>query len=136
MHRIQCKTLFDVTATGIKSYYKSAKLPITDNDGNIIKDETQWLYARNQQRNWETVNQVISLRTLPEQISLPVQQDGSWVFEFQVPSLYSIGDEQDPVKLLKEDANGVPMIVGLGEKPSMMPYLASQSNIWFELLQP
>ena len=131
---IECKTLFDITATGIKSYYKSARLPIVDNDGNKITNEKQWVYARNQQRNWETINQVISLRTLPENITTPTVSSGVWVFEFEVPSLQSLGHEEDPVKLLKDDVNGVPMIVNLTETSTLSPYLDDKTNIWFTVI--
>lgn len=131
---IECKTLFDITATGIKSYYKSARLPIVDNDGNKITNEKQWVYARNQQRNWETINQVISLRTLPENITTPTVSSGVWVFEFEVPSLQSLGHEEDPVKLLKDDVNGVPMIVNLTETSTLSPYLDDKTNIWFTVV--
>jgi hypothetical protein len=138
MVTIKCKTLFDITATGVRSYFKESRIPFQDQAGHFIKDMPSWTRSRNQQRNWETINQIISLRTLPEDITAPVKDRMIWQFEFSVPDLSSIGDSTDPVKLLKNDADGVPMILGLDEKENTIPYIVShgnQSNIWFELIK-
>ena len=136
MVTIKCRTQFDITATGVRSYFKESRIPFQDQAGNNIKDMQSWIRSRNQQRNWETINQIISLRTLPENITNPTQDKMCWQFEFSVPDLSSLGDSQDSVKLLKNDAAGVPMILGLDEQEVIVPYIISQdnqSNIWFEL---
>ena len=46
-----CKTLFDITATGVTGHYKSSRVPFRDSTGNNIENETTWNRARNQQRN-------------------------------------------------------------------------------------
>lgn len=136
-HRIQVTTRFDITATGVRSHYRDSVLPWTMSTGAVIRDQAGWNRARNQQRNWETMNQIISLRCLPERISEPRRQDDVWTFEFDVPNLESVAQEQDPVGWLRHDATGVPMITGLDERPvelAMLQALGAHANTWFELL--
>ena len=136
MIRIKCTTLFDITATGVRSYFKESRIPFVDDAGNQVNDMASWNRSRNQQRNWETVNQIISLRTLPENISLPRCEQQTWYFEFDVIDPSTVGDSGDPVKLLKGDAVGVPMIIGLEETKINDSYLIthdSKCNIWFDL---
>lgn len=137
-NKIRCRTLFDITATGVRSYFKESRIPFQDQAGNVIDNMPAWTRSRNQQRNWETLNQLISLRTLPENITNPTKDKMVWQFEFLVPDLSSLGDAQDPVKLLKNDADSVPMILGLDEQEVTVPYIIShgdQCNIWFELVK-
>lgn len=135
--RIKCITLFDITATGVRSHYKPSRLPFVDEQGNTVADIGAWNYSRNQQRNWETLNQLISLRALPEEISIPVEKviDGrkQWEFLFSIPSLESIELNSDPVGALLHDCKGVPMIIGLGETAGVDQILQGQVNIWFSL---
>ena len=42
-----------------------------DGAGNTINTQHDWMFARNQQRNWETVLQCMSLRTQPQHIQYP-----------------------------------------------------------------
>ena len=138
MTTVNCTTLFDITATGVRSNYKSSRIPFRDDTGNEIHDTGTWSRSRNQQRNWETVNQVISLRMLPEEITTPVQtnKDGvaAWTFSFAVPSIESIMINDNPVSALLHDCRSVPMILGLDESPGLEPVLDAESdepNIWF-----
>jgi len=61
--RILCRTLFDCSATGVTGHYRPSQVPFEDSAGNTIANQHDWMFARNQQRNWETLNQLISLRT-------------------------------------------------------------------------
>ena len=66
-----CKTLFDITATGVTGHYKSSRVPFQDLTGTSITNEISWNRARNQQRNWETITQLISLRTQISELQTP-----------------------------------------------------------------
>jgi hypothetical protein len=108
--KFQCRTLFDITATGITGHYRSVRLPMTDWAGNTIVTEDQWNRARNQQRNWETLTQIVSLRTQLFDLTDPVQDQDSWSFEFSVESASVFGSADDPTKVLIQDSHNVPML--------------------------
>jgi len=132
--KILCRTLFDCSHTGTTGRFNAGKLPYNDNVGNPIDDQDSWNYSRNQQRNWETLNQLISLRTQPYDVQVvPADQD-TWQFEFEVEHVDVYGSDNDLSVLLNE-CNGVPMIVELGEKLTRSATLittGSNQNIWFE----
>jgi len=131
--RIQCRTAFDITATGVRSHYRESRIPFQDDTGGSITDLVSWNRARNQQRNWETLNQIISLRCLPERISVPQRRDNLWTFDFEVPGLSSISAGDDDLGLLLQDADSIPMITGLDEPMGLDATLSPGHNIWFEL---
>lgn len=133
---ITCRTRFDITATGVRNHYKKERAPFQRENGEIITDREHWDRARNQQRNWETINQIISLRCLPERISEPRRDRDVWWFQFDVTTPAAIADNHDPVAFLKSDAQDVPMLVGLDETPGLPALLNTQgadANIWFVL---
>lgn len=135
--RIKCTTLFDITATGVKNRFHKSKLPFNDQAGQLIHNDVTWQHSRSQQCNWETINQIISLRTLPENITDPVCENSTWSFEFDVVDPSSIERGADPVAILKEDCNSVPMIVGLTENKttdSLLTATESTVNVWFEII--
>lgn len=127
-------TLVDITATG------------------ITKFTTQKELERNQQRNWETVQQILGLKT---QIFSLAQTNfkanikshhfgdnykGSheiWQFEFDVEydNLYKLDD--DPVAVLAQDFHQIPIVTGLTETaefPKGLFYSAGESkNVYFIL---
>lgn len=135
MIRVVCRTRFDITATGVKSNFNRNRIPFTDSSGTVIDDHSKWLRSRNKQRNWETVNQIIALRTLPVDISDPrltIDQSGKfWTFDFAVEQPSEISLDLDPVGSLKIDCQGVPMITGLDEDPHTESMLMSDINIYF-----
>ena len=130
--RIKCTTLFDITATGVKNRFHKSRLPFNDTTGKMITSDLEWQRSRNQQSNWETVNQVISLRTLPEDISNPQETNNHWTFEFTVVDPDTVHRVGDPVAALKDDCIGVPMALGLSESDNLDPLLMPSVNIWFE----
>ena len=80
--RIKCTTRFDITETGIRNRTYRANIELKDKTGQTITTHKDWQKSRNQQCNWETVNQVISLRTLPERISTPVYDSATATWSF------------------------------------------------------
>jgi hypothetical protein len=131
-----CQTLFDITATGITGHCKLGRMPFQDTTGQVIADEQLWNRARNQQRNWETITQILSLRTQLFNLSEPVQdQTGTrWMFKFETETAGVYGPDDDPVQVLRDDATGVPMLLNLNNNNEIAPVLithGSQQNIWF-----
>ena len=95
--KIQCRTLFDCSYTGITGHFRPSIIPFEDQTGRLINDQQDWNRARNQQRNWETIVQMISLRTQPMNISNTSVVDDVWEFSFEIetPGVYSAnGDIQ------------------------------------------
>jgi hypothetical protein len=133
MTRIKCTTVFDITATGTRGYHRSRPIPYRDQSGQDVSDDATWQRSRNQQRNWETINQVISLRTLPENISIPQRHDDVWSFEFNVPNINDVAWGADVVGALRFDANNVPMLVDLESRPrtQVICCYGDDANTWF-----
>lgn len=134
--RYVCQTLFDITPTGITGHFKSARIPFQDRAGQSIIDQNSWNRSRNQQRNWETLTQILSLRTQLFDITLPEKdiKGASWMFEFETEQQGVFGDMTDPVSVLRADAEGVPMLLDLNNRPDLVPVLRTQGpeqNIWF-----
>jgi hypothetical protein len=137
MIRVKCRTLFDITATGVVGHFKSSRVPFRDRAGQNIQNEIDWNRARNQQRNWETLTQLISLRTQIIDVVGPQKIDSEWEFEFgsETPDVY--GTPDDPVSVLREDSNGVPMIITLTTGDILATELITQGpdqNVWFNTM--
>lgn len=135
--RILCRTLFDCTCTGITGNFRVAQLPMQDQNENLITDQEHWNFSRNQQRNWETLLQMISLRALPTIVKYPTEINNEWSFEFEVetPGVYSATSDEKNTDALLNECAGIPMITGLSETTKLQPKLivqGSQQNIWFE----
>jgi len=130
--KIRCKTIFDITSTGVTGHYKPSRVPFVDRAGNNITDQRTWDRARNQQRNWETLTQLISLRTQVEYTSMPACVDNCWQFEFSVEIDHLFETDNDPLGILKKDCDGVPM---LAEQADVTPLIAVDNNIWFEIFE-
>lgn len=134
---IEVKTFFDCTPTGVVSHRRNHSIT-----------EEQWHFQRNQQRNWETLLQCISLRCQALNLQEPQWVEGTyeqatvkvWYFSFETDRDEIFADGNDPVGLLKADCHGVPMLVGLAESERelfLTPYLITSGdgcNIFFNLL--
>ena len=75
MIKIKVRTLFDITATGVTGHFKSSR--------HDFDSQESWNRARNQQRNWETLVQLLNLRTQIMEITVPVNDKDFWSFEFE-----------------------------------------------------
>jgi hypothetical protein len=120
--RVKITTKFDCTATGVTGHFR---------DGN----QAQWNRRRNQQRNYETLTQIIGLYTQPQNLSLPVydSDQGTWSFEFETEFEGIFRTGTDELGVLKQSCIGTPMITGLDEKDNLLPTLVPEQNIWFEI---
>jgi hypothetical protein len=132
--RFSCTTGFDITATGVTGHFKSARVPFRDRAGNNIRDMTDWNRSRNQQRNWETVQQIIGMRTQISDSTVPVRTGSTWHFEFETETPGVYGADDDPVAVLYSDADGVPMLTDLDNRRDIVAFVVTQGpeqNIWF-----
>jgi hypothetical protein len=126
MIRIKVRTQFDITATGVTGHFKNSQQ----------LSAYEWNTARNQQRNLETLTQLVALRTQIMSTTVPNENNKMWEFEFESESNVW-NDGTDPVGVLKADSDGVPMILNLNNHPDIAPVLVTNGptqNIWFELI--
>ena len=137
--QIKVSTKYDCTATKTVGRYRAAGLPTVDATGAEIVDLETWEQSRNKQRNYETLLQVISLRSQPLDLSSTTfnVENNCWEFTYSVEfeNIYKKG--ADEVGLLKDDMHQIPMIVGLGEVEKLSGLLevsGDQTSIWFELI--
>ena len=136
--RYICKTHYDITATGVTGHYKPGRGAFYDKASKYIDSQQAWNYSRNQQRNWETIFQLISLRTQIEDYQEPTKVGDEWVFEFEVEATGVYDDGQDPVGVLKSDSNGVPMLLNLENNDSIAEIIVTDGpnqNIWFSVIE-
>jgi len=134
--RFACQTLFDITASGVTGLFKSTRIPHYDRARQPIADQSDWNRSRNQQRNWETLTQIIGLRTQLFDLTDPILDSTGtrWMFEFETETAGAFGPESDPCQVLLMDAEGVPMLRNLNNCPDIQPFICTtgtQQNIWF-----
>lgn len=128
-------TLIDITPTGVTTYTPAREL------------------ERNQQRNWETVQQIISLRTQPtiittdsfvddiKRYNFGINYKGQhkiWTFKFAVEYADIYQEGPDRFGLVKYDFKITPVILGLTEtaepeRPLFYPK-GPWNNIYFKTL--
>lgn len=124
-------------ATGVTGHYKPSQIPFVDKAGQSIDNLADWNRSRNQQRNWETLLQIISLRTQPTITTAPISDNENWQFEFETASdgVYSSSSNGNDLDLLYQDCCDVPMVVNLNNETQETPVLCitgDNQNIWFE----
>jgi hypothetical protein len=143
MLKIECLCLFDITATAVNGHQRNIEYPYVSKTGTVINDQLELARARNQQRNLDTILQLVGMRTQVFEISDPeivtnVPQDFAWAgpdvqvwrftFEIEPQSQWSV--DNDDFWLLKNDSDRTPMLMGLTETAKMDPWLITQgSNI-------
>jgi hypothetical protein len=121
----------------------------------VDQDMTDWTYKRNTQANFDTILQVISLRSQPESLSIPkkrlikfddfenfgflFQQIENetypmWEFSFDIQHHSVFNDGISELGALYNDCNGVPMILCGTEwekLPSFLDTSEELKNIYF-----
>ena len=133
--KFACQTVFDLTPTGITGHFKNTRMPFVDQAGQLIDSQESWNRARNQQRNLETIVQILSLRTQVFNVTDPIKDytGTRWMFEFETETAGAFGSEDDPVQVLHSDAQGVPMLRDV-DHDEIEPFLVTtgpRQNIWF-----
>ena len=140
--------MFDITQTNVPNRHRPA----------VDQDMTEWLYKRNTQSNFDTIQQVISLRSQPEIVRKPQRKDirfneftdfgflyeqeddetyPSWSFDFMIqhPSVFYDGVAE--LGSLYRDCDSVPMIRCSTEWDKLSAFLDSSDelrNIYFKVL--
>jgi hypothetical protein len=148
IQKIRCYTLFNITKTGIINRKNSSKL-------GLDKDK-EWEKLRNTQCNFDTLIQVISLRSQPENITDPIQEmvvfddcdlfgfmydkqecQCAWSFEFTVNFHGVYHDGINEFGYLYFDCDNVPMIKtedSWDKLPSFLDTTPELRNIYFEVI--
>lgn len=135
--KILCRTLFDCTTTGVTGNLRPSNLPFVDAAGQPVDNQLAWNRSRNQQRNYQTLIQLISLRTQPINVTATDQNQQYWQFSFETENENVYGSGTDAFENLLQDCVGVPMITNLGEQQSITAVIETQGlrqNIWFETI--
>ena len=122
-------TDFDCRPTGVTGHFRTNVLPFVDRADQSITNFDSWNSSRNQQRNWETLLQLIGLYTQPQHISNIRMQNGRWEFEFETEFDDVFRLNEDPVGLLKQACRGVPIINYVQQQLTAL--LQPDVNIWF-----
>lgn len=137
--KIMCRTLFDCTRTGVTGHFKTGAMPFQDRAGQWVRTLDDWHRSRNQQRNFETLTQVLGLRTQLFDLTDPVHDNKIWQFDWQVESdaVYGSADGLDQLHGLYQDSEAIPMMIGLGEANGTVNYIITKgdnTNIWFDII--
>ena len=140
-YRITCYTMFDITKTGVFTRAKP----------ELGTDQLEWLKNRNTQANFDTILQIINLRSQPENISNPKKNKLSisevkyfgynykkiqsyWTFTFEIAHHSVFDDGINELGSLYNDCNGVPMILCGTEHKELLTFLDTTvefRNIYF-----
>jgi hypothetical protein len=145
--KISCYTLFDITQTGVINRSR----PGTDDDPEV------WLHRRNTQCNFDTIVQAVSLRSQPENITIPVlnkiklnefdsfgflfEEDieiNCWTFDFTVQHASVYHDGITDLGSLYSDCDQVPMIKTSKAWDKLPVFLDSSDelrNIYFKVVE-
>jgi hypothetical protein len=146
--KISCYTLFDITQTGVVNRSK----PSADDNLEV------WLHNRNTQCNFDTIVQAVSLRSQPEDITIPSttkiklnefdnfgflfeEEDveiNCWTFDFTInhPSVYNDGITE--LGSLYSDCDQVPMIktnTAWNKLPEFLDSSDELRNIYFKVVK-
>jgi len=97
MDRIKIRTKIDITQTEVRH-------PQQGNEREL-----------NQYRNFTTFLQVLGLRSVFNIIEPPNNQNGEWTMVIETDRDDVFSDGNDPLGLLKQDLDNVPIITGLEE---------------------
>lgn len=141
VQKIRCYTLFNIERTGVS------------NRARHDESVPDWVKRRNTQSNLDTILQIISLRTQPENISVPkqilltdrikqklgkdIQAKTIWTFTFEINYSSVYNDGNDELGYLYYDCKGVPMIeVERNYEPSnnFLDTSDNLANIFFEVI--
>lgn len=151
--RIKCYTLYDITQTNVNFRKKNTEI--------VPADEMK---KRSQQSNFETILQIINMRSQPEEISeseltviniddlkdfnfgylyeksynKTIKKINVWSFTFSVDHSDVFNNGINDLGSLSDDCNQVPMILKLEETfklSNQMTISDEQRNIYFEILK-
>jgi hypothetical protein len=143
-HRVACFTMFDITQTGVINRSRP-NVEVTNLD--------DWIIKRNTQCNFDTILQVISLRSQPDVTKVPTQvkilfdddclfghiyRDNKshtcWTFDFEVQHSSVFEDGLQELGALYKDCQSVPMLLCNSEFTNLNAFLDTDKftkNIYF-----
>jgi hypothetical protein len=148
-YTITCYTLFDITQTNVPNRQRP----------QVDQNMQEWTYKRNTQSNFDTIQQVISLRSQPENVRKPRRNDirfdeftqfgflfeqledetyPCWSFDFTIQHPSVFNDGVDELGALYHDCDQVPMIKCRTEwekLPAMLDSTDEFRNIYFKVLK-
>lgn len=133
--KILVNTLFDCTTTAVVGRYREERGEYQDQSGQWIRSYADWERSRNQQRNYETLLQVMSLRTQLLEVNPAVRTDLHWQFAVDTERDDAYGMD---FQALLDDCANVPMLTGLLEQRKLPDHLVPQGtdrNLWFQLIE-
>lgn len=149
-------TLFDITRTGVLKNYTQNIPAFVDDADQLVRNREEWIRSRNQQRNFETLMQIVSLRAQPIMLENPSKISinsvetyglGSeytgphsvWIVSFAVEHASVYSTTGNALGQLIAECHQIPMITGLKEtfKPqtSFMSTQGINKNIVFKINQ-
>lgn len=114
----------------MQTYAIATKVDITPSGVRHKSDDPDWLLKRNQQRNYDTLLQVIGLRCQPLNPEVRIVEghdmSNTWILIFQTDRGEVLGKDGE---LFLQDVHGVPIVPGLTETtPSFPPQFMSWGN--------
>jgi hypothetical protein len=141
MLKIECLCLFDITATAVNGHQRNIEYPYTSKTGAVINNHQELGRARNQQRNFDTILQLIGMRTQVFEITDPTMATDIplefawagadarvWHFTFEIEPQSQWSVDNDDFWILKNDSDCTPMLIGLTETAKMEPWLVTQGH--------
>lgn len=139
--KVECLCLFDITATAINGHQRNIEYPYTSRNGTVINTEQELARARNQQRNLDTILQLLGMRTqifeiteptlitdIPPEFAWAGKDVQVWSFTFEIEPQSQWTVDNDDFWVLKNDSEGTPMLTGLTENVSLEQWLVTQGN--------
>ena len=141
MQKVECLCLFDITTTAINGHQRNIEYPYVSKTGTVVNNRQDLVRARNQQRNLDTVLQLIGMRTqvfeianseittdIPAEFLWAGKDVRVWRFTFEVEPLSQWTIDNDDFWILKNDSERTPMLTGLTETAQLDPWLVTQGN--------
>jgi hypothetical protein len=141
MQKFECYCLFDITATAVTGHQRNTEYPYISKSGIQIRNAQELAQARNQQRNLDTILQLVGMRTQIFEVTAPevVTEHISefawagdtvkvWKFSFEIEPQSQWTVDNDEFWVLKNDSHSTPMLLGLTETAKMNPWIVTQGN--------
>jgi hypothetical protein len=133
--------LFDITATAVTGHQRNTEYPYISKSGIQIRNAQELAQARNQQRNLDTILQLVGMRTQIFEVTAPevVTENISefawagdnakvWKFSFEIEPQSQWTVDNDEFWVLKNDSHNTPMLLGLTETAKMNPWIVTQGH--------
>jgi hypothetical protein len=131
--------LFDITSTAVNGHQRNVEYPYVSRSGVEINNPRDLAQARNQQRNLDTVLQLLGMRTqvfeiskseitsdIPPEFAWAGTESRVWRFTFEIEPQSQWTVDGDNFCILKADSELTPILLGLTETAKMEPWIKTQ----------